>query len=82
MRAEDRAFRPAGGIRLTCREVSQLVSEGMDGELPASERVRLRLHFVICDACRRTQQQFRLLRGAVRSLERERSGQADGDSRG
>ncbi len=75
MSEEDRPFRPSVGIRLRCQEVSRLISEGMDRELPVSDRARLRLHFVICATCRRTQDQFRLLRDAVRALERDRGGE-------
>jgi Putative zinc-finger len=78
MSEEDRPYRPSLGIRLRCQEVSRLISEGMDRDLPASDRARLRLHFVICEACRRTQGQFRLMRDAVRSLERDRAGEGAG----
>ena len=52
----------------TCREVARLISEGLDAELPAPERARLRLHFVLCDACRNVNTQFAFLRLATRSL--------------
>lgn len=71
-------YRPSLGIRLRCQEVSRLVSEGMDRDLPVADRARLRLHFVICEGCRRTQDQFRLLRDAVRTLERDRAGEGAG----
>lgn len=80
MSEEDRPYRPHFGLRLRCQEVSRLISEGMDRELPASDRARLRLHFVICEACRRTQGQFRLLRDAVKALERDRAGDPAGDA--
>ncbi|CAD5371621.1 zf-HC2 domain-containing protein [Rubrivivax sp. A210] len=54
--------------KLTCREVSRLLSDGLDQALPPPERARLRLHLVICDACREVEQQFTLLRQALRKL--------------
>lgn len=32
---------------LKCKEVSRLISDGQDRDLPPKERARLRLHFVI-----------------------------------
>ena len=35
---------------LTCKEVARLISEGLDAELPAHERARMRLHVVLCSS--------------------------------
>ena len=35
-------------LQLNCQEVSRLISEGQDETLPAADRARLRLHFVMC----------------------------------
>lgn len=56
------------GLKPTCREVHRLVSEGMDRELTLVERVRMRLHLMVCGACTRFNGQMRLLRGAMRSF--------------
>ena len=50
----------------TCKEVSRILSQGLDHGLPATERVRLRMHLVICDACRNVERQFDFLRQALR----------------
>jgi hypothetical protein len=55
-------------IRLTCGEVSRLISDGLDRQLPAPERARMRLHFVICSTCRNVDEQLRFLRRAMRQL--------------
>jgi predicted anti-sigma-YlaC factor YlaD len=52
--------------KLTCHEVSRLLSDGLDEAMPPSQRARLRLHMVVCDACRNVEQQFDLLRRLVR----------------
>jgi hypothetical protein len=62
---------------LACREVSRLVSQGLDRELGLGERVALRLHFVICEGCRNFHRQMRFLRRAMRGLPES----ADGGSR-
>lgn len=56
------------GLKPTCREVHRLVSEGMDRDLALLERVRLRLHLMVCGACTRFDGQMRLLRRAMRSF--------------
>jgi predicted anti-sigma-YlaC factor YlaD len=53
---------------LDCKEVSRLISNGLDETLPAPERVRLRLHFVICETCRNVSEQMQFLRRAIRDL--------------
>jgi predicted anti-sigma-YlaC factor YlaD len=52
--------------KLNCKEVSRILSDGLDAEMTPPERARLRLHMVICDACRNVEQQFDLLRRLVR----------------
>jgi len=52
----------------SCREVTQLVSQGLDRELAARERLAVRMHFVICTGCRRVEAQMSFLRRAVRAL--------------
>lgn len=37
---------------LSCREATRLLSEGLDRELPLRQRVSLRLHVMMCSACR------------------------------
>ncbi|AKU23196.1 zf-HC2 domain-containing protein [Massilia sp. MB5] len=54
------------GLKPTCREVHRLVSEGMDRQLSLVERIRMRLHLTVCDACTRFSGQMALLRQAMR----------------
>jgi len=53
-------------FRLSCREASQLISEGMDRRLSISERIGVRLHVSICDACTRFTAQVAFLRRALK----------------
>jgi predicted anti-sigma-YlaC factor YlaD len=53
---------------LDCKEVSRLISNGLDEALPTPERARLRLHFVICETCRNVSEQMQFLRRAMRDL--------------
>jgi hypothetical protein len=54
----------------SCKEVSRLVSEGLDRDLAFGERVALRVHFLMCKGCRNFEAQLKLLRTAMRDLSR------------
>jgi hypothetical protein len=45
-----------------------MLSEGLDRDLSLFERLRLRLHLGICDACTNFKGQMLLLRQAMRKL--------------
>jgi hypothetical protein len=53
----------------SCKEVSHLVSQGLDRELGLGERLRLRAHLAICNGCTNFKRQLEFLRRAVRKLE-------------
>ncbi len=53
--------------KLTCKEVARILSDGLDAQMQPAERARLRVHMVICDACRSVEQQFDLLRRLMRN---------------
>jgi Putative zinc-finger len=55
-------------LKLDCKDVSRLISDGQDQELPATERARLRLHFVICETCRNVDEQMQFIRRAMKKL--------------
>jgi predicted anti-sigma-YlaC factor YlaD len=60
-------------VKLSCQEVSHLLSQRQDGTLPVADRARLSLHLVICQTCRNVGEQMDFLRRAMRQLDRERS---------
>ena len=55
-------------MMLTCKEVSRLVSQGLDRRLGFIERLRLRVHLAICDGCANFKKQVEFLRKAVKQL--------------
>ena len=55
-------------LRLSCKEASRLISQGMDGRLSLAEGIALRLHVRICDACTRFTAQVDFLRRALRAF--------------
>ena len=55
-------------IRLTCKDASRLISQGMDRRLSFMERIALRLHVRVCDACTRFSRQLGFLRRALKTF--------------
>lgn len=55
-------------MMLSCKEVSRLVSQGLDRRLGFVERLGLRVHLAICDGCTNFKKQIELLRKAVKQL--------------
>jgi len=54
---------------LTCREVVELVSDYLDGALPARQRARLEHHLEACDPCVGYVDQIRATVAVVRGSE-------------
>jgi len=52
-------------LLLSCREASRLISEALDRELTRRERWALRIHTIMCSACRRFSAQLIVLRQTV-----------------
>jgi hypothetical protein len=48
----------------SCKDISKLISMGMDRELSWSERVRLRLHLLMCRNCTEFDRQIKAIRNA------------------
>jgi hypothetical protein len=55
-------------MMLPCKEVTRLVSQGLDRRLGFGERVALRVHFAICEGCSNFEHQMKLLREATQQL--------------
>lgn len=55
-------------MKLTCKEVSRLASQGLDRRLGRWERVKFRLHLAICNGCRNFTRQLDFLRKATARL--------------
>ena len=53
---------------LSCKDVTQLLSESMDASLPVGKRVGVRLHLLICKFCLRYKRQLLLIRETARRL--------------
>ena len=51
---------------LSCEEVTRLVSESLDRQLPLRQRLAVRMHFLFCEACTRYEKQLLFIRKLVR----------------
>lgn len=56
--------------RLTppCHEMTRLLSASMDRTLPFGVRIRMRIHFMICDYCSRYSEHLKFIRRASKQL--------------
>lgn len=50
---------------LNCKEASRLLSQRQDRELTVGERLSLRMHLALCEACTRVSEQLDFIRKAV-----------------
>jgi len=57
---------PSYPLRRTCKEVSALLIAREDRELPLQERLALRLHLAMCQACPRFERQLLTMRNAMK----------------
>lgn len=53
-------------LNCSCEEITRLISESLDRDLPRSQRWAVSLHLLYCKACRRCRRQMRFLQEAVR----------------
>jgi predicted anti-sigma-YlaC factor YlaD len=58
-------------VMATCKEISTLVSQSLDRRLTWRERLAIRLHLYVCDACRNFAGHLRWLRAALSLPQRE-----------
>ena len=50
----------------SCRDITALVSQGLDRKLSLSERLAINLHIMMCSRCGSFQRQTRFIRKAAR----------------
>lgn len=58
---------------LTCKQASEVISQSYDRRLSWRERLNLRIHLFICDACARFARQMRFIRQAMRRFAQEQA---------
>jgi hypothetical protein len=58
-------------LMLTCKQASQIISQSLDNPLSRSDRIKLKFHLFICNACTRFNQQLHLIKTAVKRMKLE-----------
>ncbi|VAW77291.1 hypothetical protein MNBD_GAMMA13-888, partial [hydrothermal vent metagenome] len=53
-------------MKLSCKDVCFMVSESLDRKLSWRERLSIKVHLLMCTACRQMARQMQLLRSASR----------------
>ena len=53
---------------LSCKQTAELLSRGLDEHLPLTQRMALRIHMLMCRACRQYEKQLHFIRRAARRL--------------
>ena len=62
-------------MTITCKQAAQMVSEGLDKDLPPDAKLRLHAHLAICRGCRSISERMAFLRRAIgKIVERGKSG--------
>jgi hypothetical protein len=67
---------------LSCKNVTQLLSESMDTSLPIGKRIGVRIHLLMCKFCARYERQLLLIRETLRLLvaTEEKPGEPPGET--
>jgi hypothetical protein len=58
-----------GGL-ISCKDASRLISQMQEGDVPLPQLLRLRLHLLLCEACKHFERQLRFLRVTMRRYTR------------
>ncbi len=66
-------------FKRTCKEVSALLVAREDRELPLVERVALRVHLAMCEACPRFERQLLTMRNAMKQWRAYANDARDGE---
>jgi hypothetical protein len=66
----------------SCKEVSRLVSDALDRDLPFRPRFFMRVHLLMCSLCSQFRRQVLFLRGAARAFgQDDKEGEVPADVR-
>lgn len=58
-------------LMLSCKQASQIISQSLDKPLSWSDRMKLKFHLSICDACTNFYRQLGLLKNAIDRMKHE-----------
>lgn len=64
----------------SCRDITALVSQGLDKKLGLGERLAIGLHVMMCSRCRDFQRQSQFIRKAAQRYTEQLQKRLDGES--
>jgi len=62
---------------LSCKEITQLLSESQDRKITVTERVHLEMHLAMCKGCKNLKNQMNFLREACKRYGNDRERNED-----
>lgn len=57
-------------MMMQCKRATELMSQSQDRELTLNERLQLKFHLLICNGCARCDKQMKLMREAIKQLDK------------
>ncbi|WP_445366645.1 zf-HC2 domain-containing protein [Methylomonas sp. BW4-1] len=63
----------------SCRDITALVSQGLDKQLSLGERLSIKLHVMMCSRCRNFQSQSQFIRKAAHGYIEQLQKRLDGE---
>ena len=64
----------------SCRDITALVSQGLDKKISLGERLAIGLHVMMCSSCRNFQSQSQFIRKAAQRYTEQLQKRLDGES--
>lgn len=64
----------------SCRDITALMSQGLDKKLSLGERLAIGLHVMMCSGCRNFQSQSQFIRKAANRYTEQLQKRSDGES--
>lgn len=71
-----------GQLTPPCKDITRLLSESMDRTLPLALKIKLHVHLLICEGCRRYREQLAAIRQALRQSGTRPNSEAQSPSQG
>ena len=62
-------------MNYACKEASKLASDSLDRELTLGERLRLKIHTLMCGKCKNSNETMKLIRNTATLISQSRSGE-------
>jgi hypothetical protein len=62
-------------VNYACKEASKLASDSLDRRLSLRERLKLKIHMLMCGKCKNSNETMKLIRNTATLISQSRSGE-------